>query len=158
MVHLINFEDKLMRGPSPFSDAEREIISAFTSGLNACTYCHRSHSFLAEELGVSKAVVPALLDNIDSAPIDARLRPILRYVRKLTLMPSRLVEADATAVYDAGWDSEALFHAIAIAAYFNFCNRITAGAGLDVPDTTLRDAAKHLVEKGYKTSYGGLKP
>ena len=98
MARLIDFEDKLMRGPSPFSDAEREIISAFTSGLNACTYCHRSHSFLAEELGVSEAVVPALLDNIDSAPIDARLRPILQYVRKLTLTPSRLVEADATAV------------------------------------------------------------
>ena len=158
MARLIDFEDKLMRGPSPFSDAEREIISAFTSGLNACTYCHRSHSFLAEELGVSEAVLPALLDNIDSAPIAARLRPILQYVRKLTLTPSRLVEADATAVYDAGWDSEALFQAIAITAYFNFCNRITAGAGLDVPDTTLRDAAKQLVEKGYKTSYGGLKP
>ena len=78
--------------------AEREIISAFTSGLNSCTYCHRSHSFVAEELGVGEAVVPALLDDIDSAPIDARLRPILRYVRKLTLTPSRLVEADAAAV------------------------------------------------------------
>ena len=102
--------------------------------------------------------MPALLDNIDSAPIDARLRPILRYVRKLTLTPSRLVEADAAAVYDVGWNSEARFHAIAIAAYFNFCNRITAGAGLDVPDTTLREAAKQLAEKGYKNSYGGLKP
>lgn len=89
MARLIDFEDKLMRGPSPFSDAEREIISAFTSGLNSCTYCHRSHSFVAEELGVGEAVVPALLDDIDSAPIDARLRPILRYVRKLTLTPSR---------------------------------------------------------------------
>ena len=113
---------------------------------------------MAEELGVGEAVVPALLDDIDSAPIDARLRPILRYVRKLTLTPSRLVEADAAAVYDAGWNSEALFHAIAIAAYFNFCNRITAGAGLDVPDATLREAAKQLAEKGYKNSYGGLKP
>ena len=65
MVHLINFEDKLMRGPSLFSDAEREIISAFTSGLNACTYGHRSHSYLVEELGVGESVVPALLDNYE---------------------------------------------------------------------------------------------
>ncbi len=112
---------------------------------------------MAEELGVCEAVLPALLDNIDSAPIDARLRPILQYVRKLTLTPSRLVEADATAVYDASWDSEALFQAIAITAYFNFCNRITAGGGLSVSDAPLRGAAKQLVGKGYKTRFGGVK-
>ncbi len=158
MARLIDFEDKLMRGPSPFGDAEREIISSFVSGLNACSYCYRSHSFLAEELGVAEALVPALLEDIDSAPIEARLKPVLHYVRKLTLTPARLVEADAAAVYDAGWDSEALFHAIAITAYFNFCNRITAGAGLDVTDATLRDGAKQLATEGYKMSYGGLEP
>ena len=71
MVHLINFEDKLMRGPSSFSDAKREIISAFTSGLSACTYGHRSHSYLVGELGVGEAVVPALLGNYEKKSSNA---------------------------------------------------------------------------------------
>jgi len=52
-----------MRVPSSFRDAERKIISVLTSGLDACTYCQRSHSYLVEELGVGEGVVPALLDN-----------------------------------------------------------------------------------------------
>ena len=52
-----------MRVPSSFRDAERKIISVLTSGLHACTYCQRSHSYLVEELGVGEGVVPALLDN-----------------------------------------------------------------------------------------------
>ena len=52
-----------MRVPSSFRDAERKIISVLTSGLDACTYCQRSHSYLVEELGVGEGVVPALLNN-----------------------------------------------------------------------------------------------
>lgn len=156
MARVIDFEDALMRGPAPFTPEEREIIGAFSSGLNACSYCYRSHSFTAEELGVSAALIPALLEDIESAPVGDKLKPLLRYVRKLTLTPARLTETDAAAVYDAGWDDQALFYAIAICAYFNFCNRITAGAGLDVPDATLREAAKVLATIGYKDSYGGL--
>ena len=63
IVYLINFEDKLMRVPSSFRDAERKIISVLTSGLHASTYCQRSHSYLVEKLGVGEGVVPALLDN-----------------------------------------------------------------------------------------------
>jgi len=33
--------------------------------------------------------------------------------------PSRMTAADAAAVYDAGWNDEALLHAIAVCAYFN---------------------------------------
>ena len=29
-----------MRGPSPFTQGQRELIAAYVSGLNACTYCH----------------------------------------------------------------------------------------------------------------------
>ena len=46
-------------------------ISAFTSGLNACTYGHRSHSYLVEKLGLGEAVVPALSDNYEKEQAQA---------------------------------------------------------------------------------------
>ena len=156
MAHLVDFEESLMRGPSPLTPGEREIIGAYTSGLNACSYCYRSHSFTAEELGVSAALLPALIEDVESAPIEDRLKPILHYVKKLTLTPTRLTDKDAAAVFDAGWDDDALFHAIAICAYFNFCNRITDGTGLDVSDATLRASAQQLAKVGYKKAYKGL--
>ncbi|HEY2960400.1 MAG TPA: carboxymuconolactone decarboxylase family protein [Actinomycetota bacterium] len=65
--------------PSPFSVAERELIAAYVSGLNACDYCHCVHSATAQAFGLDEGLVAALLD-VDAAPIDARMRPVLRYV------------------------------------------------------------------------------
>ncbi len=42
-----------MRGPSPFTQAQRELIAAYVSGLNACTYCYGTHAGVAEACGVA---------------------------------------------------------------------------------------------------------
>ena len=55
------------------------------------------------------------------------MKPILRYVRKLTLTPSRIVPSDSEAVFEAGRDEQALFDAISVCALFNFMNRIVDG-------------------------------
>jgi uncharacterized peroxidase-related enzyme len=95
---------RLMRGPSPLTPGERELIAAFVSGVNTCWYCHGAHSLVASAFGVDDAKLQTSLDNIEAAPIDERLKPVLRYVRKLTETPSRMTAADAAAVYDAGWN------------------------------------------------------
>jgi uncharacterized peroxidase-related enzyme len=98
-----------MRGPSPFTQGERELIAAYVSGLNACKYCHTAHAGVAAAFGVEPDLFNVLLSDIDLAPIEDRIKPILRYARKLTLSPSRMSEADAAAVYEAGWGDGTLF-------------------------------------------------
>jgi alkylhydroperoxidase family enzyme len=39
---LIEFHEVLLRGLSHFSEAERELIAAYVSGLNRCRYCRAS--------------------------------------------------------------------------------------------------------------------
>jgi uncharacterized peroxidase-related enzyme len=140
---------RLMRGPSPLTPGQRELIAAFVSGVNSCRYCHGSHSLVARAFGIDETVLVASLDNIDIAPVDARLKPILRYVRKLTETPSRITSADAAAVYEAGWNDEALLHAIAVCAYFNNMNRLVEGAGIVGTADEYAVAAQRLVEHGY---------
>jgi uncharacterized peroxidase-related enzyme len=140
---------RLMRGPSPLTPGERELIAAFVSGVNSCRYCHGAHSLVARAFGVDEAVLVASLDHIEIAPVDARLKPILRYVRKLTETPSRMTAADAAAVYDAGWNDEALLHAIAVCAYFNNMNRLVEGTGIVGTTEEYSVAAQRLVEHGY---------
>ena len=36
-------EEGIMRGPSELSPGERELMGAFCSALNECTYCQSSH-------------------------------------------------------------------------------------------------------------------
>ena len=80
---LIQYHEALMRGPSSFSVAERELIAAYVSGLNNCGYCHGVHTATAEAFGVESHVIRQLVDDddLDGAPLDDRLKPILRYVK-----------------------------------------------------------------------------
>src|ERR671926_23557 len=72
-------EEGIMRGPSTFTPGERELMGAYCSKLNECTYCYSSHSVAAKYLGADIAVLQPLLDNIDTAPVDERMKPIFRY-------------------------------------------------------------------------------
>jgi uncharacterized peroxidase-related enzyme len=138
-----------MRGPSPFSQGQRELIAAYVSGLNACVYCHGTHVAVAEACGVAPDLVKALLADIETAPLEAKMKPVLRYARKLTLSPARVTEADAAAVYGAGWGDDALYATALVTALFNFYNRLVDGVGLDLPDGYVPEAAKRLSSKGY---------
>src|SRR5574337_613410 len=84
---LIEYHEVLLRGPSPLTVAERELIAAYVSGLNSCTYCHGVHAATAEQFGVAAALLRQLLENPDHAPVDERMKPLLAYVKKLTYSP-----------------------------------------------------------------------
>lgn len=139
----------LMRGTSPLSTGERELIAAYVSGLNACRYCHGSHALVAESFGLDGSLLAQLLDDFESAPVSASFRTLLRYVRKLTETPARMTEDDANAVYDAGWDDIALFHAVAICAYFNQMNRLVEGCGISSTAEACESSAERLLQDGY---------
>jgi len=127
---LLAYHDLLLRDESPLTVAERELIAAFVSGLNACDFCFGAHKIYARAFGVEESTVDALVANVDTAPVDEKLKPLLRYVAKLKNLPARLTDADAKAVYDAGWSERALYDAIQVAALFNFMNRLIEGAGV----------------------------
>jgi len=134
-VPLFKLHDVLLRGDEPFSVAERELIAAYVSGLNACRFCYRGHVAAAELWGIETEVMDRLMDDLEAAPVSAELRPVLRYVKKLTETPGRMTEADAEAVYAAGWNEEALFEAAAIAGLFAMMNRIVDGCGIEARNT-----------------------
>ncbi len=124
------YESLVMRGKSDLSFSERELIAAYVSGLNACSYCHDAHTAFARAYGIDPKLIEALMEDIDSAPVDQRFKPILAYVSKLTLSPALMVEEDAKAVFDAGWSEDALFDAIQVCGVFNLVNRLVEGTGI----------------------------
>src|SRR5919198_3782446 len=143
------YAEHLMRGPSPLRPGERELIAAYVSGINSCRYCHGVHSQVAGVFGIEISTFDNLMANVDDAPVKPNLKPLLKYVRKLTETPSRMTDHDAAAVYDAGWSDEALFHAVAICAYFNQMNRLVDGTGIIGSAEAYAQAASRLATSGY---------
>lgn len=139
----------IMRGESPLTPGEREMIGAYVSGLNACEYCAGGHAAAAEEFGIEPGFLGTVLADARTAPIDDRLKPILAYVKKLTLSPARMVDADAEAVYAAGWDERALHDAISVACLFAFMNRLVFGHGVRAVPEQFAARGKAHAEKGY---------
>ncbi len=152
---LMRYTDGVLRAPGSLSVAEREMIATYTSGLNACTFCHGSHKVYAALFGFDADLMDAMLEDFDKAPIDAKMRPLLDYVRKLNDLPSRLTEADAQAVYDAGWDEKALFEAVQVNGLFNMMNRIVEGCGInfDYSDDPARHPAHNSTPEAHANSY-----
>jgi len=138
------FSEATMRGLSVFSIGEKELIAAYTSVLNSCDYCYGGHAAIAKQHGIEEGVFDSLIDDIDMAPVDDKLKPILRYVKKLTLDPYKMVQADADAVFAAGWDEAALADAIWICARFSMMNRLTLGHGLKADPVAFEARAKAM--------------
>jgi uncharacterized peroxidase-related enzyme len=151
--HWLHVEEAIMRGPSAFTAGERELMAAYVSRLNSCTYCAGSHSEAAVILGVEPHVLEALMADIDRASVDEKFKPIFKFLRKLTLTPYKMIQADADAVYAEGWDERALHDAIMVCCCFSFMNRLADGHGLPSDPALFKSRAKRHAAEGYLAQY-----
>ena len=147
----------IMRGPSPFSPGERELIAAYVSGLNACQYCAGGHAGAAEAFGMDRGLFQALMADLGAAPVADNLRPVLAYAGKLTQTPSRMTQADADAVFAAGWDEKALHDAIAVCCMFNFMNRLVEGHGVEANPAVFDERGRRHRDLGYLDQFPELR-
>ncbi|WP_037305505.1 carboxymuconolactone decarboxylase family protein [Amycolatopsis orientalis] len=146
---LLDLHELVMRAPSAFDAGERELIAAYVSGINECEYCHGVHTVTAEAFGVPEGLLAAALADLDSSPVDARMKPVLAYVGKLTRTPSKMTDADAEAVFAAGWDEAALHDAVLVCALFNFMNRMVEGLGIRADAAYAKTSGVRLKDGGY---------
>jgi uncharacterized peroxidase-related enzyme len=144
---LIEFHEALLRGPSPFTKGERELIATYVSRLNQCCYCQGVRAATSELQGVSASAIHHLAWNLDAVP--EKMQPVLHLARKLTQQPSSFSNADARDVLAAGWDETALYHPIAVTALFNFMNRLVEGAGIELDPAYVKPASERLAKRGY---------
>ena len=144
----------LMNGPSPLSPGERELIFAFAAGTAKCNFVYTAHAAVAYAWGVEEGLLDKLLDDLETAPVEPKLKPLLAFVRKLVLTPGEMTQADADAVFDAGWEDKALHDAIAITGRMRYMQCMTEGYGFTPfsQEVAKKHAAKR-VELGYVNLY-----
>jgi len=156
--HWTRMGEALINGPSPLSPGERELIQAYVSGLVDCRYSYIAHCEAAYARGIERGLVDKIVSDPDGAPVEAKLRPVLAYVKKLTLTPTAVTQEDADAVFAAGWDEKALHDVIAVTARMNFMCRIVEGYGFTpMTPEIARQRAEERAKLGYVNLYKDMK-
>lgn len=144
----------LMNGPSPLSPGERELILAYAAGVKGCAYVYGAHSEAAYAWGIRRGLLEEMLKDPETASVEPKLKALLAYVRKLAATPNELSQADADAVFAAGWDEHALHDAICVTARSGFMQRLVQGHGFTpLPQETSEKNAQARIKLGYLNLY-----
>lgn len=146
---LIDFHTAVLRADTQLTAKDKELIAAYVSGLNACQYCFGVHAETAKAYGVEESLIVALLDDIDSAPVDPKLKPILAYAKVLTLAPAKATQRHVDAIFAAGWSERDLHDAILTVCLFNFMNRLLEGHGVKGSADVYASRGHALHDAGY---------
>jgi alkylhydroperoxidase family enzyme len=95
--------------------------------------------------------VEAVLEDFESAPIDKKMKAMLRFLEKMTLRPEELSAEDAQCLREVGLSVVAIKDAIGVAFAFNLIDRLADSFAFEVPpaDSFAKGAAM-MLKRGYK--------
>ena len=141
---------EILRGPSSWTVAERELFAAYTSRLNQCPFCTGTHGAVAS-LQLGQDVVEAVYADPASAPVSDRVKAALLLVERLTLHPDDLAAGDIRAARAAGLSDPDIGDVIDVSTLFNLINRLADAFAFRVfSDRTFGLGAKFLLRYGYR--------
>ncbi|GAA4410052.1 carboxymuconolactone decarboxylase family protein [Actinokineospora soli] len=138
--------------PHPLTPGERELIAAYVSGLNECTFCCSAHSaFAAAQLTDGMPLVDQVRANLDTAPVTPKLRALLRIAGAVQDTGRKVTPELVAAARDAGATDLEIHDTVLIAAAFCMYNRYVDGLATLAPDDPARyaAAAQHIIANGY---------
>jgi len=150
--------DAILRGPSPLSRGERELIAAYVSRRNDCFFCESTHgACAARELDGGGEVVEAILEEIDQSSLGPKMQSLLHLAEKVRLGGKEVSSEDVAQARTAGADDVEIHDTVLIAAAFCMYNRYVDGLGTWAPDDPAgyEVVAEFLLDQGYQSLVPG---
>jgi uncharacterized peroxidase-related enzyme len=146
--------DVLLRGSAALSAGERELIAAYVSALNNCTFCHSSHAAIAACHLDNEALVAAVVRDPESAPISPMLKALLGIARQVQQSGRAVRDEDIARARANGATDTEIHDAVLIAAAFCMFNRYVDGLAAWTPTdpSGYRDRAQLVAQHGYSAS------
>jgi uncharacterized peroxidase-related enzyme len=142
----------LLRGPSPLSPAERELIAAYVSHRNECAFCRNSHAAAARCLyGVDAGIVDQLLTADDPGHLSAKMRSLLHLAAMVQTAGHNVTPELIAATRAAGATDGDIHDTVLIAAAFSMFNRYVDGLASLTPTDPAEYAAmgERMTKNGY---------
>ena len=142
----------LLRGPSPLTEAEREMIATFVSNRNECKFCMSSHAAAARHLlGADAQLMDDVLNDYTTANISSKMKALLNIAGKAQILGKEVKQDDIDTARDAGANDLDIHDTVLIAATFSMFNRYVDGLASLTPENRedYVEMGKRLAEKGY---------
>ncbi len=134
-AYLYELVQLLLRGESPISAADRELIASYVSRLNNCVFCYQSHAAAARCLyGEEQQLVDAVLENPEKASITPLLKALLQIAGKVQKLGKEVLPSDIEAARALGADDRTIHDTVLIAATFSMFNRYVDGLATLTPE------------------------
>lgn len=150
--HLYDLAQVLLRGESPLSQADRELIATYVSHRNNCMFCRNSHAAAARCLyGDEAAIVDDVIKDMQQSAVSDKLKALLHIAGKVQVLGKEVSEADIDAARKLGANDREIHDTVLIAATFSMFNRYVDGLASLTPTEpeAYTEMGKRMVEKGY---------
>lgn len=150
--YLYELAQVLLRGESPLSEADRELMAAYVSHRNGCAFCRESHAAAARCLYKGDAqTVDGVLHDLQRSSVGEKLKALLRIAGKVQVLGTEVSEEDVAAARAQGATDREIHDTVLIAAAFSMFNRYVDGlASLTPTDPeAYKDMGERMAEKGY---------
>ncbi|MEP6725258.1 MAG: peroxidase-related enzyme [Bacteroidota bacterium] len=148
---LYDLAQVLLRGESPLSEADRELIAAYVSHRNNCVFCTNSHAAAARCLyGDNKSTVDEVLKDMQQSTITGKLKSLLHIAGKVQVLGKEVLPGDIAAARELGATDREIHDTVLIAATFCMFNRYVDGLASFTPtDPAIYEAMGERMKTGY---------
>jgi uncharacterized peroxidase-related enzyme len=150
--YLYELAQVLLRGPSPLTPAERELIAAYVSYRNNCGFCMNSHAAAARcLLGDNAALMDEVLNDPAKSSISEKMKALLNIAGKVQVLGTEVKQQDIDDARKQGANDMDIHDTVLIAAVFSMFNRYVDGLNSFTPakKEDYVEMGKRMVEKGY---------
>jgi uncharacterized peroxidase-related enzyme len=147
--------DALLHAPNTLTPGERELIAAYVSSLNNCTFCQTSHAAIAAcQLEDGDALVADTLRNPEQATVSDKLKALLALAARVQQGGLAVRAEDVARARAAGATDVEIHDTVLIAAAFCMFNRYVDGLGAWTPTdpASYRERAALVAQHGYSAS------
>ena len=150
--YLYELAQVLLRGESPLSPAERELIATHVSSRNNCMFCMNSHAAAARELyGDERLVVDCVIEDFSQAPVSDKMKALLNIAGKVQQSGKAVKTEDVTEARNQGATDRDIHDTVLIAATFCMFNRYVDGLASFTPTdpNAYEEMGKRMATVGY---------
>jgi uncharacterized peroxidase-related enzyme len=147
----------VLRGPSPLTPAERELIATRVSRGNECVFCTTAHaSTAAHLLNGDRALVASVQEDFEASAVSPKLKALLRIADKVRKDPRTVSPDDIAAARKEGANDDDIHDTVLVAAMFCMFNKYVDGLGAFTPKEPAPYEAlgQRLAAEGYTTIPG----
>ena len=144
--------DALLHAPNSLPPGERELIAAYVSSLNDCTFCHSSHAAIAAcQLDDGDAMVASVIRDPEQAQISEKLKALLALAARVQQGGRSVRPDDVARARSAGATDVEIHDTVLIAAAFSMFNRYVDGLATWTPTDprAYDEMGERIVEHGY---------